>query len=282
MCKRGAILKKESPAERRARLLDVARRSVSNAYATEEHSVIQAINAYLEVERIKNQVYERLEEWYSIYFPELRIGNQSTYAKFVIEVGRNKKSAGIEKLKGVVGEKAEEVMMSIGKSIGREPSESEYATISRLAEAELGLIELEKGIDEYLESSAKKLMPNITYLIDYKVAAELLAKAGSLSRMAEFPAGTIQLLGAEKALFKHIKFGGKPPKYGVLYKLPVVSNAQRKKGGKIARMYATKISIASKADAFTKRFIADKLKESLDKAISRGMQAGSHAKGRHR
>jgi nucleolar protein 56 len=249
--------------------MEVAKRSVSNAYATEEHSVIQAINAYLELERIKNQVYERLEEWYSIYFPELKISNQSTYAKFVIEIGKNKKAASIEKLREVVGDKAEDTMKGIAYSIGREPSESEYATIRRLAETELSLIEAEQNVDSYLEGSTKKLMPNITYLIDYKVAAELLAKAGSLSRMATLPAGTIQLLGAEKALFKHIKFGGKPPKYGVLFKLPVVSNAPKNRGGKIARMYATKISIASKADAFTKRFIADKLKETLDKAISR-------------
>ena len=91
-------------------------------------------------------------------------------------------------------------------------------------------------------------MPNVTYLTDDKIAAELLAKAGSLERLAMMPASTIQLLGAEKALFKHIKFGSKPPKYGIIFKLPAVTSAQREKKGMVARAYATKICIALKAD----------------------------------
>jgi nucleolar protein 56 len=76
-------------------------------------------------------------------------------------------------------------------------------------------------------------------------------------------------LGAEKALFKHIKFGSKPPKYGILFKLPAVTNAQREKKGRIARAYATKISIALKADHFSKNFIAERLKESLDHSLKK-------------
>ncbi|MEM0149807.1 MAG: hypothetical protein QXW10_02850, partial [Candidatus Micrarchaeaceae archaeon] len=96
-----------------------------------------------------------------------------------------------------------------------------------------------------------------------------LSKAGSMERLATMPASTIQLLGAEKALFKHIKFGSKPPKYGVLFKLPAISNGKRSARGKIARLYATKISIALKADYFSKRFIADKLKEDIEKNMLR-------------
>ena len=70
-------------------------------------------------------------------------------------------------------------------------------------------------------------MPNVTYLTDEKIAAELLAKAGSMERLALLPASTIQLLGAEKALFKHIKYGSKPPKYGVLFKLAEVTSAPK-------------------------------------------------------
>src|ERR1700691_2872236 len=103
---------------------------------------------------------------------------------------------------------------------------------------------LQSGLDKYLEQATKAIMPNITYLIDYKIAAELLSKAGSLNRLANMPSGTVQLLGAEKALFKHIKFHSKPPKYGVLYKLPQINTAQRDQRGKMARVYATKICIA--------------------------------------
>ncbi|MEM3212248.1 MAG: hypothetical protein QXR85_02980, partial [Candidatus Micrarchaeaceae archaeon] len=121
----------------------------------------------------------------------------------------------------------------------------------------------------YLRSAVEKLMPNIASLIDYRLAAELLSKAGSLNKLANMPASTIQLLGAEKALFRHLKYGAKPPKYGVLFKLKEVTNAQKKEKGRIARLYATKISIAARADAISKHFIGKELKQSLDEAMQR-------------
>jgi nucleolar protein 56 len=151
--------------------------------------------------------------------------------------------------------------------MGREPTEEEFAQMKALAELELSIAAAEEKLDRYLEASTKKLMPNITYLIDYKIAAELLGKAGSLAKLSMMPSGTIQLLGAEKALFKHIKFGSKPPKYGALFKLQQVGGASKFSRGRIARLYATKIAIASRADAISKNFIADKLKEQIEKAV---------------
>ena len=131
------------------------------------------------------------------------------------------------------------------------------------------MLRLEDGIDAFLKEKVPLAMPNISYLIDYKLAAELLAKAGSLQKLAVMPASTIQLLGAEKALFRHLRSGSKSPKYGALFKLKEVTVAERWNKGKIARIFATKLSIAARADAISKRFIAKELKESLDKAIAR-------------
>ena len=121
-------------------------------------------------------------------------------------------------------------------------------------------------------------MPNITYLIDYKVAAEVLGKAGSLNKLAMMPAGTIQLLGAEKALFKHIKFGSKPPKYGAIFKLQQVGGAARYDRGRIARAYGAKLAIAARADGISKNFIADKLKAQLDEMIKRQSDRASEGR----
>jgi nucleolar protein 56 len=260
-------LKKETVEEKRARLMAAAKASISSAYASDEHSIIQAINSYLAIEKVGNLIYERLEEWYSMYFPELRLNNQATFAKFVIQFGKNKKAATMEELNAVVGDKASEVFRQIRSSIGREPSEEEYGTIRTLAESELSLIDVQSRIDAYLEKSTKKFMPNICYLIDYKIAAEMLSRAGSLNRFATMPAGTIQLLGAEKALFKHLKYGSKSPKHGTLFKLQEMALSNKHMRGKIARVYATKLCTASKADAFTKRFIADKLKQDIDRSL---------------
>jgi nucleolar protein 56 len=169
----------------------------------------------------------------------------------------------------LLGEKADAVGAAIKNSIGREPSGEEFKAIKELADSLLNLYKVRNELDAYLKESSKRIMPNIVYLIDYKVASELLAKAGSMQRLGMMPASTVQLLGAEKALFKHIKYGSRPPKHGFLYKLPDVTSAGKRERGRIARMYATKISIASKADAFSKRFIADTLKEDLEKSRMR-------------
>lgn len=260
---------KESPEEKRARLLNLAKQSLGNVYSGSEHSIAQAIASYNELEKTRNLVHEKLEEWYGIFFPELKMQNQINYAKFISQFGQDKKGMDKEKLSALVGTATDVISKQAESSIGREPTEEEFAQLKALADLEVNIAATEEQLDKYLEVSTKKLMPNITYLIDYKVAAELLAKAGSLNKLAFMPAGTVQLLGAEKALFKHIKFGTKPPKYGAIFKLQQIGGAGRNERGRIARVYATKISIAARADAISKNFIADKLKEQLDKAVSR-------------
>ncbi len=260
-------MRKESPEQRRERFMNLAKATLTAAYSGEEHSVSQAIASYNELDRARNQIHEKLEEWYGIFFPELKLANQVTYAKFVIAFGADKKAAEAESLSKIVGNAAEQIHKIAQESIGREPTADEYEMLKVLAGLEINVAEAQEGLDRYLEVSTKKLMPNITYLIDYKVAAELLGRAGSLSRLAYMPAGTIQLLGAEKALFKHIKFGSKPPKYGSIFKLQQVGGAGRYDRGRIARIYAGKLAIAARADGISKNFIADKLKEQLDKAV---------------
>ena len=256
-------------AEKRRKMLDTAKREVSAAYSGEEHSLIQAVSSLNEIEKVRNSVFERLEEWYSMYFPELKLANPATYATFVVEFGADKLGVNPERLNEIMGEKAEEILNIVKNSIGRNPSSEEYEVVKNLAQSELEVIKLEKNLDAYVEKVAKKLMPNITYLIDHRIAAELLAKAGSLEKMSMMPASTIQLLGAERALFKHLKYGSKSPKYGVLFKLQRIATAIKEDRGRIARVYATKIAIAAKADYITKRFIADKLKEQIDEALKR-------------
>ncbi len=260
---------KETAEEKRNRLLNLAKSSVGSAYAGTEHSITQAIASFNELEKARNLVHEKLEEWYGIFFPELRLTNQITYAKFIIAFGKDKKAADSAQLSALLGGAAEQVRTQAENSIGREPTQEEYLQLKSLAELELHIAETGDALDKYLETSTKALMPNITYLIDYKVAAELLGKAGSLDKLALMPAGTIQLLGAEKALFKHIKFGSKPPKYGSIFKLQQVGGAARFDRGRIARAYGAKLAIAARADGISKNFIADKLKAQLDEIIKK-------------
>jgi nucleolar protein 56 len=264
----------ETPEEKRRRLLSLAKEAISKAYSTGEHSAAQAINAYNEIEKSRNLIHERIEEWYGIYFPELVLGSAVNYAKFVVEIGGNKKQATKEALRQTLGEGAEEIAQKIERSIGAEPEENEYKALKSLATAELDLMKVEDGIDAYLKECVPKLMPNISYLIDYKLAAELLSRAGSLTKLANMPSSTLQLLGAEKALFRHLRSGSKPPKYGVLFKLKEVVEADRSDRGRVARLFATKLSIAARADAFSKRFIGKQLRESIDSNLKKMKEQG--------
>jgi len=260
----------ETIEEKRQRLLGLAKEALKQAYASGEHGLIQAVNAYNELEKSRNLIHERLEEWYGIYFPELRLNSQKAYAKLVAEIGASKKNADYTKL-AAMGIDVEQVKAQASSSIGRDPDEEEYNAIKELALAELALTQTQERLDAYIKQSAEKLMPNITSIIDYKLAAELLSKAGSLEKLANMPASTIQLLGAEKALFRHMKFGSKPPKYGILFRLGAVANARKEDRGRVARLYAAKISIAARADAYSKSNISEMLKHSIESTMEKIM-----------
>jgi nucleolar protein 56 len=123
------------------------------------------------------------------------------------------------------------------------------------------------ALQNQIETNITILTPNLTTITGPLIGARLLAHAGSLQKLALYPASTIQILGAEKALFRYKKEGGNPPKHGVLYQHPLINNAPRKDRGRIARQMATKIAIAIKADYFTKRNIGTTLKKELHKQL---------------
>jgi len=124
-----------------------------------------------------------------------------------------------------------------------------------------------KSLEKQIEYDMKKIAPNMSKMTGPLIGARLISIAGGLERLATMPASTIQILGAEKALFRFKKEGGKPPKHGVIFQHSYINRSPKEIRGKIARMFATKIAIAAKADAFTKRDISKDLKDDLDKRI---------------
>ncbi|UCH71933.1 MAG: hypothetical protein JSW62_05950 [Thermoplasmatales archaeon] len=138
-----------------------------------------------------------------------------------------------------------------------QPLKNAFSTINK----EMGRIEKQIGINMY------KIAPNISNLIGPLIGARLMSHASGIERLATLPASTIQILGAEKALFRFKKEGGKPPKHGIIFQHPLINKASKEKRGKIARIIATKIAIAAKADVFTKIDISKDLKKDLEKRI---------------
>jgi nucleolar protein 56 len=136
--------------------------------------------------------------------------------------------------------------------------------IMNLAESAKALYQLRDTHEQYLDALMKEYCPNVHALAGTLITAKLIAHAGGLMDLAKMPASTVQLLGAEKALFRHLKTGARPPKYGVIFQHPLISKARREDKGRASRALADKISIAARVDAFEGKFIGDRLKQELE------------------
>ncbi|MFH1285841.1 MAG: hypothetical protein ABIH99_04625 [Candidatus Micrarchaeota archaeon] len=252
----------------RARLLERAKRGVKEAYTERDQLLNQVVNSLNELNRISNLLSERLREWYGVYFPELKIADAEKYATLVAII-EDKKELSAAILEESVGkEKAEALEKLAKRSMGTELNADDLKQIRTFAERILSLYAQRVELENYQAKLAKELAPNISHLVEPALAARLVTVAGSLKRLAQLPASTVQVLGAEKALFKHLRQNSKPPKHGVIFQHPYISNAPKKQRGKIARALATNISIAAKADYYSKNFIAPKLKERFEKRVA--------------
>jgi len=253
----------------REKMFKKVRMEISSAYANEEYALIQAINAYNETSKSYNLAYERLSEWFGLYFPEIDVGSPRALAGLAsVLIGEDYTYESI--LKIINDEKtAKSIYEKAHNTIGRKANKNESIVVLEFAELAKRFADTLDSLENYIKIATEQIMPNTTYLTEPRIAAELLSKAGSLERLATMPAGTIQLLGAENALFKHLKYGSRPPKYGVLFKLADIGTAPKELKGAIARIYATKISIALKADYYTKNFIAKELKQDIKTSIER-------------
>ncbi len=215
----------------------------------EDNLIIQATDNITEIDRVNNTLIKRLREWYSLYFPELdnRIEDNETFVKLV----NNNKDKLMKELK---------VKISMGAFLKKE----DVNQILELANEIHSLYKLREKHEKYLEKILQKYCKNLNYLAGTLIAAKLIAQAGSLRKLVLFPASTIQVLGAEKALFRHIKTGARSPKYGIIIQHPLIQNAKKENKGKAARTLADKLSIAAKLDYFKGDFRAPSLKKEME------------------
>ena len=214
--------------------------------------LIQAVKSVEELGKAANILVKRLREWYELYNPETSRAIES-HEKFVEEILEKEKSELLKELK-----------VSPSDSIGCELEQENLEPIRSLAHQLYDLYQLRKAQSNYISMLMDELCPNIKAVCDASVGAKLIEHAGSLKRLSQMPASTIQILGAEKALFRHMKTGAKSPKHGVIISHPLIARAPAKMHGKIARALADKISIAAKVDYFQGNFIGNKLRKRLE------------------
>lgn len=213
--------------------------------------VIQAIGLQQDLDKELNNYLMRLKEWYGYHFPELTaiLGDGLVYAKAVREIG-NKKNSRHANLSEILNDDLiHDINNASDMSCGIDISDVDIEYINNLCDQIIELDEYRSSLNEYLKSRMLAVSPNLTEVVGEVISAKLIAKAGSLVNLAKLPASTLQILGAEKALFKAMKSKKNTPKYGIIYQAKLVANSTGKAKGKIARALASKCSLCVRVDA---------------------------------
>ena len=213
--------------------------------ASEDKHLIQAVNSIDEIDETISKLIERIREWYALYFPEMDvIKNNETYIRLI---SQNKTKEEIIKAKP---EAFPQNIIDLEDDIN--PIDLEI--MNSYAKSIFELQQSRKNIEEYIDEKMENIAPNLRLLVGSTLGAKLISHAGGIKRLATYPSSTVQIMGAEKALFRHLKNGDRPPKYGLIYQHPQIRGAKWWNRGKIARMLAGKISLAVRRDVFTKTF----------------------------
>lgn len=250
--------------------VEYTRRKLRAAAAKRDLLAVQSIRAIDDIDKIINLLATRVREWHAVHFPELGeiVKEHEEFVRIVSEMPhRDDLSQEALEALGIKGQKAERILEAAKNSLGSDISEGDAEAIATLAKIVRDLYDLRARLTLYINEVMEEVAPNVTALVGPLLGARLLSLAGSLEDMAKMPASTIQVLGAEKALFRALRTGGRPPKHGVIFQFPEINKSPKWQRGKIARALAAKLSIAAKVDAYTGRLIGEKLKEELQKRI---------------
>ena len=210
--------------------------------------LIQAINALDDINKTVNLFTLRIKEWFGLHYPEYNVTDNLLIGS-IIEHGNRQNFPKFKKSSGV------------------DLDENDIDTVISFANTIRNLEGEKKVLERYVSHTCEEIIPNFSSLIEPLLAARILSHAGSLEKLAKMTSSTIQLLGAEKALFRHLKKRGKSPKYGLIYHSSYIQKSSDDKKGKVARILSAKLMIAARTDFYSKRDVRKKLKEDLENTI---------------
>jgi nucleolar protein 56 len=219
-----------------------------------DRGLVQAIRAIDDLIETVNVMSERLHEWYGLHFPEL--GDYAKDERYAELIGRHGYREAVLKALDVQLE-----------SVGAEMLDEDISAIQEMALLVSELYESKSRLDAYVQRGMQEHAPNLTRLLSANLGARLISLAGGLGRLAKLPSSTVQLLGAEKAMFLHLRSGKAPPKHGIIFQHPAVHKAPYWQRGKVARSLASKAAIAARVDFYKGEFIGDRLAEEMERRV---------------
>jgi len=211
--------------------------------------LMHAVGVVDELDRVINTLSERMREWYGLYFPEADklVSAHDQLARIISEEGergkiKDKKLAKYSKI-----------------SAGMPFSADDLKSVREYSGAVSDLYKTREYLAEYVKTESRKVIPNLSAVAGPLIACRLLSIAGGLDKIAKMSSSTVQLLGAEKALFRHLRGHGKSPKFGVIFAHPNIQKAPKNEKGKVARLLSAKLTMAARADFYTGKNISEKL-----------------------
>ncbi len=218
--------------------LETVKIQVSGAL-TPDQRIIQAVESLDDINETANSLSERLFEWYGGYFPESGLSGEAL-ATFVAKYGSRENIA------------PEDPLYSKARnSMGAKLEVADETLLKSYAESVCSLYERKRQIEAYIENSMESVAPNLNLIAGPTLGARLISIAGSLEKLAAFPSSTIQVIGASKALFKHLRSRAPSPKHGIIFSHPIINTAPWWIRGKIARAFAAKLSLAARIDYYS-------------------------------
>jgi nucleolar protein 56 len=212
------------PALRRALFLEVAEAMLADAWDPSIH-VEEAVRSMTDLDSVRNLVGERLVSWSSRDMPPSEEGAED--------------AAGA----------ARSLEEGIAPEPTRSPEEPELLEARRkLARLYRSISTVRDELEGAVAAALPRRAPNVSALLGPLLAARMISQAGGLARLARLPASTVQMLGAEKAFFDHLRGRAPPPRHGLLFLHPTIQGAPRRQRGKLARALAGKVAIAARLD----------------------------------
>ena len=235
----------------------------------QDKPITQTIALIEQMDKDINTFAMRLKEWFAWHFPEMtKICNDNAIYARLVNLCDAKRDNLTDDRKDEIAtvtldeEKAQQILDAVKISMGMDINDGDALQVKKWSERVIELIAFRESLCEFLKQRMTAVAPNLQALIGEIVGSKLIAHAGGLTNLSKYPASTIQILGAEKALFRALKTKGKTPKYGLLFNSTFIGRAGTANKGKISRYLANKCAIASRIDCFSE-FPTSKIGESL-------------------
>ncbi len=233
--------------------MELAKSAIAKAATKRDLYAIQTVRCIEDLDKILNLLAGRIREWYGLHFPELDriIEKHDSYIRLVQNLGTRDHFTQENLIKlGMPQERSAAISDAASRSAGAEMATPDIEWLGEVCSQVLDMYKLREAAEKQTDAIMTEVAPNMTSVLGAVLSAKILSIAGGLDRVAKMPASTLQVLGAEKALFRTLKTGARPPKHGIIFQYAAIHQAPKWLRGRISRAVAGKLAIAARMDAF--------------------------------